>query len=938
MTKSFFIQILLGISLIGSQTQKLLAQEIFPVEIRVEFLTNGAPKGATVIVDLDTVQADPNGTFKTSLPVGKHSIKIGAESHQEILDSILVLSDPSPLKLGYKLRGIEEKTMDVARIVAKKKSESSVGFALKSRQISGSVVDILSSEDMKRTNIRTTADAIKRIPGATIVEGKYANIRGMYDRYNAGYLNGSLLPSTESDRKAFSFDIIPASLIDNITIIKSGSPDQIGDFGGGIIRINTKSVPDKLTQTLSLGFQTNSITTGRETRTFESQGSELIGIPGSEKKIPTLDFALTGKNPEKNAEQSLKFNNNWSLKSITPMPTPRFSYTIGGPIKIGKKELGVIGGINYSLTNRKSEGRVMRNDLSDNRVISLFNDSIYNFVVQNGGILNFSIKINKENRIEWKNLYNLNYESSSILRGGTADMDNQLEAEGYSSQSVSNGLRISQILGSHSLRNKKISINWILSQGGTSKGIPDYRIAQYSIQDGTRYLSMNDFFNAGSGRFFSSLKEKTLSGGLDLKGTVFVGKSSHTLKSGVFFQTRKRFFSSREFVYGPIGRQIIGNNSVEKDLSPDNISADGIYLVEKTTKDADEYEGISNLESIYAMSESQYPLFKRGQKTYDLRVIWGLRVEKFSQSLQNDYFRSIGKILASPEENLDLLPSVNTTVPLGKKSSLRLSYYKSLNRPEMRELAPFSFYNFNINSEIAGNPTLRRSKIQNFDLRFESFPKGEDLFSAGIFWKKISNPIEFSLNTSQALIRTLNYSNENLAEVGGVELEVRKKLDFLGNLILPNLFKWSTFYSNLSLIHSRVDYLGLDGIKYTRRLQGQSPYVINLSFFYDNPKSGLIFNTTFNQIGSRISIIGVDKSVQPFGTDIYEFGRGVWDIQMGKNFKSGGSIRLTLGDILAQNSVFYQDLDSNGRYSRGDNSLFSFTFGRTLTLGYSLTL
>ena len=140
------------------------------------------------------------------------------------------------------------------------------------------VSDGVSADLIRRTPDRTTSDVLKRVTGASIQEGKFAVIRGMNDRYNAGYLDGALLPSTESDRKAFAFDVVPASLLDNLQIIKAGTPDLVGDFGGGIIRINTKAVPEEFTQNLTIGAQTHSLTTFKGFTQFKRYSGEGISI------------------------------------------------------------------------------------------------------------------------------------------------------------------------------------------------------------------------------------------------------------------------------------------------------------------------------------------------------------------------------------------------------------------------------------------------------------------------------------------------------------------------------------------------------------------------------------------------------------------------------------------------------------------------------------
>lgn len=877
------------------------------------------------------------GRYRLELPPGKYVVVFSLKDFEEESYSVESVQGE---EIYQNVLMTASQTMDGVRIRVKAKPQpATAAGAIQTKRITPQMVEVLSIEDMKKVNIRTTADALKRIPGATIMEGKFANIRGMYDRYNAGYLNGAPLPSTESDRKAFSFDVIPANMIDNIMVIKSGTPDLMGDFGGGIIRINTRNIPVKLTQNMSLGFQYNSITTMRDIEAFSTQTSEFFGLPGGQRQIPALDGDLYGNsNPGRNASESRKFNHDWKINKINPMPGPRFNYTIGAPFKLSRgRKLGLIASVNYSLTNRYSDGVVNRNDLGDNRQLSTYNDRLYNFNVQSGGLFNVSYEISKRSRIDWKNLYNINYDAASTLRTGVADVDNGLNAEAYANQVNANRLYSTQMNGTHTVANNKGNLTWMLNYGSTRRRIPDYRIATYGLIDGERYLILNDFFNAGSGRFFSDLTEQTLSGGVDYQHTFNTGKLVTNAKTGVFVQQRDRAFASREFVYGPVGKTIISRNTPEVDLAADNIRDDGIYFVEKTRRDKDSYDGTSSLSAVYLMMEHNYPLFSVAKKPYMLKVIYGARIEQFEQKLSNAYFRDVLKQpLAEPGLQTDVLPSLNIQLPVSQRSSFRLSYFKSLNRPEMRELAPFAFYNFNINSEFLGNTTLKRAEIHNFDARFEIFPGGENMISAGVFRKEIINPIEFSLNTGQALIRTFDYKNASRADVVGLEIEARRKLDFLSELLLPGVFNNTVLYGNLAIINSRVDIVGLDGESYTRQLQGQSPFVANISLFYEDPKTGWVFNTSFNKLGSRIAYIGVPESVQLFGGDIFEFGRGVWDIQLGKNFKKQGTVRCTFGDILAQNAVFYQDLDKNNRYDKTkDNTLFSFTYGRTVTLSYS---
>ncbi len=888
----------------------------------------------------DTATSDLEGKFYFKLPVGKYLIYAEQDQFGNFSDSATIV-DGKETYFNVVLDN-EKKIGNIDIRVARKPKGGTVDWGIQAQRINPGVSSNVTSADLAKTPISTAAGALTRIPGATIMEGKFANIRGMFDRYNSGYLNGAPLPSTETDRKAFSFDIIPSSLLDNIEVIKSGTPDLIGDFGGGIIRINTKSIPDKLTQSFNLGFQYNSITSFRDIQEFPTSTSEYFGIPSAARKLPNLSGELTSnKSTEFLANETHKFNNDWSLTSKQPMLAPRFNYSLGVPFKLkNKQEIGLLVSLNYSLTQKYSDGNVNRNDLGDNRTLSTFTDQLYTSTVQNGGIVNVSYKFNRS-RIDWRNLYSLNYGSSSTIRKGLASADDGLSIEGYSNMVTSNRLMSSQVNGTHILGKRQATLTWMLNYGNTRREVPDFRIAQYGILDGTRTISLNDFFNAGSGRFFSNLGETSKNGSVDMRHNLQTGKLLTKIKYGAFYQQRVRTFTSRNFVYGPLTQQIESKNMPEQDFGSNNISANHLYLVEKTSIDKDDYNGESNLYAGYAMLEHNYPVFKSKSKdgSQDIKVIYGLRVERFSQILRNAYFdKYLGRYLSNPGTTNDILPSVNINTPITKKTNLRLSYYKTVNRPEMRELAPFAFYNFNLNSEILGNTQLKRAQLNNYDIRYEMYPKKGDAISIGAFAKKINSPIEFSLDVTQPAIRTFNYQNGKSAEIYGAELEIRKNLGFISKTALKGFFNNLSLYSNFSLIKSKVQFSGKTTSVQNRPLQGQSPYVANVSLFYENEKTGFQFSTTYNKIGSRIAYIGVAKDVQTYGGDIYEFGRGILDFQIGKSFKKAGTIKLTCGDILHQNTVYYQDLNNNKKYdAKGDNTLFKFTNGSTVTISYGYT-
>ena len=136
----------------------------------------------------------------------------------------------------------------------------------------------LGADFIKRTPDKNTGEVLRRVSGTSIQDNKFVIVRGLSDRYNAAFINGAALPSSEPDKKAFSFDVIPSTLIDNIIINKTATPDITGEFAGGLIQIQTKDIPSKnsVTVGVSLGFNTQSVF--KDFVSNERAGSEAFGF------------------------------------------------------------------------------------------------------------------------------------------------------------------------------------------------------------------------------------------------------------------------------------------------------------------------------------------------------------------------------------------------------------------------------------------------------------------------------------------------------------------------------------------------------------------------------------------------------------------------------------------------------------------------------------
>jgi TonB-dependent receptor len=875
------------------------------------------------------VVSDIEGNFQLTAPVGTQVIEISFISY--VTGKITVdVKKNETTNISYVME--EAKSLELEAVVITATVEKSTTTAMMiERKKAAQVSDGVSADLIRRTPDRTTSDVLKRVTGASIQEGKFAIIRGMNDRYNAGYLDGALLPSTESDRKAFAFDAIPANLIDNIVILKAGTPDLIGDFGGGVIKINTKSVPERFTQSLNIGIQTHSLTTFNDFKQFKRYGGEMFNFFGSQRELPNfteggLSLSSTFPTPAEKTRMAgitQQFNNDWSNGFVSAAPNSRLSYSLGFPIKLSdNQKLGVLVALNYANTRRFSEGKVNTYDGGGQKTD--FFDKIYYQNINTGGLLNVNYVAGKT-QISLRNLLNVNQDNNTYSREGFGNVTDALKVRNNANlinlNRLYNGiLSFKQIIG-----NNDWTINAALNYSDVIRDIPDYRIANYyNTPDFSDFrLTIGDFFQTTSGRFNAKLNEQVFGGSFDIEKSLPLGSVKTDIKAGYNYQKRDRAFSGRNFVYNgtPAGDNI-GNP--ENDLSSKNISDKGLFLVEKTINSTSYYRGKSNLGGYYLSLDQKF--------TDKLRAVYGVRYEDFKLNLDN---QKTGAVFTSLDNGV-WLPSLNMNYSLGEKTNVRASYFASVNRPEFRELAAFAFFNFEKNADILGNQTLQIAKLNNFDLRFELYPSGGQLISVGGFYKTIANPIEFSIDITQAFT-TFLYENEKSAKIYGLEFEIKKNLDFLGE---SKILKSTTVFSNLSLMNSVLDFEPGTFAKQDRQLQGQSPYIINAGLQYDDADNGWFGSLVFNRIGRRIAFVGVDPKFGDTRQDIYEAPRNVLDFQVGRNFKNL-NIKLTLGDILKNDLVYYQDANQDGKFSSGtdnpDRLMFNYTNGFTVALGVGYT-
>jgi len=897
----------------------------------IDKLTGETVIGATVSIKNSSIgtQTDIEGNFKLTVAPGSYTLDIRFVGYEP--GNVQVEAKSNQVStVEFAMEQGKETSLNEVVVTATAEKSSDVVMYIEVKK-SPYIASGITSSEIRKTPDRTVGDILKRVTGASIQEGKFVIIRGMNDRYNAGYLDGALLSSTESDRKAFAFDFIPANLIDNLSIIKAGSPDLIGDFGGGVILINSKSVPDKFSQSVSIGVQSHSLTTFKDFEQFKTYPSEELNFISKERAIPTFDEnALklatsfpTAADKMRLGDISKKFNNDWSRTTVNAVPNARFAYSLGFPIQLsGSKKMGVIFALNYANTRRISENGINTYDGSGQ--VSGFTDKAFLRNINTGGIFNINY-IGRSTQLNFRNLVNVNSDQNSILRTGTGNFGDALTVQNTANllnfNRLYNGIfSMKQLVG-----DSVLTISASASYSNIHREVPDYRIVSYTkTPDFENYqLALGDFFNSSTGRFASKLDENIYGGNIDLSKK-FKSRTLRTeIKTGFFYQDRRRTFSARSFVYSGAPDELTLDPA--KDLGSDNIDATRLFLVEKSSDDLSFYEGKSVMNATYLMADQNY--------RNKLRVVYGVRYENIDLRVDN---HKINMNIADIKQSV-FLPSVNFTYYLSPKTNVRGSYFSSVNRPEFRELAPFSFFVFEKNAEIKGNSSLQIAELQNFDFRYEFYPAGGQMISIGGFYKSIDHPIELSLDVTQPFT-TFTFTNEKSAKIFGLEFELKKKLDFIH---IGGLFKNVAVYTNISLIKSKLEFNPGSQAKADRPLQGQSPYILNARLQYENPDNGWSCNLGFNRVGRRIAFVGVDPKFGDTRQDIYEAPRSVVDFQIGKTIKNI-NIKLTIGDILHNNLIFYQDANQDGKYTSvadlgKDRLMYVFKNGYTSSLSFNYT-
>lgn len=912
--KTILFIIIVSTGILSAQTKGSISGKV------IDASNNESLIGANIIVVGTTTgtSSDLDGYYSIKgLEAGNYTVKFSFISYQLVTVQNVKVESGKDTRLNVQLKPTTTEINEV--VVTAEALKSTEGAILNIQKNSMNIVDGLSAELISKNNSSDGTDVLKRMTGVTISEGKYAFVRGVGDRYNNTMLNGANLPSTDPEKKSFSYDLFPASLIENVLTSKTFIPSKPADFTGGLVEINTIEFPSKFIFDISTSSSYNTRTSLKNIPSYSGGSKDFLAYDDGTRQLPLIipDKKLDRTfSPSDLQNYGLAFNNNWQTSSSKAPVNGSFKINLGNQLAIGNNTLGYIASLTYSSGHELKELEQASYTFEGPRY--QYSSSISSYNVMWGALLNVSYKFDRDHKLSFKNVYNQTADDETTIYEGLHNYSSQYRKT-TALRFISRSLQSSQLIGSHNLKIMNgLQIEWNVNYANSKRDEPDARRYIYarSMDDPTepiRLLLDQSLFT----RYFGKLDDHNYGTTWDFTLKPFENPDLPTLKFGYTFDAKDRNFDARIFGF----RNIPGGNFLEEDkilqqsidkiFAPKNINPTFIEITE-ITQPTDSYSADQKINAAYMMMDFQ---------PFDnIKVVTGVRYENSIQKL-NSKSRTGEPINVNAQYN-DIFPSLNITYQPSENINLRFAASRTLARPEFRELAPFTYFDFITNELVQGNTELKRSLISNFDLRFEIYPAPRELFSVSLFYKKFNDPIEQVLRSSSSFDPIRTYENGKDARNYGVEFELRKSLGFLSS----NFENFSVI-GNLSLIDSKIE-LEDRGFQISNRpLQGQADFILNLGLYFDEFESGFSASLVYNKVGQRISRVG-------FGGlgDVIELPRDQVDFSLSAKIYNGLSLKVAAKDILAQDIKFIQKTPDGDKPSEIGKR------GQTFSVGFSYSL
>jgi len=826
----------------------------------------------------------------------------------------------------------ETAEMDEVVVEAVAARDSEAGL-LKDRAAAAAVSNAISAETVSRAGAGTVADAMSLVTGASVVEGKYVNVRGLQGRYIDTQLNGSSLPSTDPDGNSVALDVFPSSLIDNVVTTKTFTPDRPGNFTGGSIDITTKAFPNERFFNVSVSASSNSEV---------GVGGALLQTTEGLNDVPSVVETLPEEPPPffTNEERKVAATTA-ATEAFKTRITPRRDDVLGNRSVevafgdqyqvLGDRPLGVIATGSYDKSfsgfNGGTTARFNQTGLSSETLNPTAQFSTRQGVEETlaSGLLGVSLQPQSQHEVGLRLLYTDDDEERARIETGTLprDFSGDTQFQTRALRTIERSVFSAELDGTHRVGSGRESIraDWTVTRSRANREEPDFRLFsnQFSVAEGDTSFAISPSIFLPPSRFFRDMTEDEWSG----EASVEAPLGSVEIKAGGRFQTKSREFRERIFQHRLDQANFTGraNDLVNDQAGPLGRDERGRMrfgtFIRDFTDSRNNYDGNQDIGAGFLMAELPVPGLS------SVRATGGVRVEYTDMSIV-----TIGDNPRRGQfEETDFLPSVNFRWAVQDDMNLRVAFGRTIARPTFREFAPFESFDFVGDYIERGNPDLDRTRVNNFDLRWEWFVRPGELLSISGFYKDFADPIERTIDPEAAANQVITFVNRDEAEVYGVELEARKRLDGLASWLRHIQVGGNVTVSESSVsrpedVLQAIRAFDID-VDDSRALQGQSPYIVNLNAGYENPNTGTSINVFFNQFGDRLDIVTRN------GNDIFEQSRSMIDVNASQRLPGGVKAKVSVENVLNSEKVVSQSFG-------GQEFVNDFQpLGRTISVGVS---
>ena len=876
------------------------------------------------VVGTDLVEyTDVDGRYVLTVPVGTHTIKVLLDGYQE--RQVMVAATPGrpvTADVGLTMNAFSETV--VVRGEAVDLETNSAEAQLIERKQAAVIVDNVGSQDMRDNGDGDAASAMTRVTGLSLVDNQFVFVRGLGERYSNTTLGGSVLPTTEPDKKVVPLDLFPTGLIDSIQVNKSYSPDRSAEFAGGLVQIIPMKLPNQPVMNFSYGLNFYTNATGKSIPLSPLGNRDWLGFDNGARALPSAfpDAKLVrrgiytpsvGYSQAEMNQFGQLLENRWSPVSKSGAPGQNWNATFGNRFN---KKLGVVGSVTHSYREQfiDEERRFFRiADDTDLEAVSDYRMQTGTQRAQIGIVGNVAYQFTPSQRVSLENFYTHSGRDEGRTFQGP-NLDNAFEYKDYRVQFIEEGMMSNMVTGEHFFQGLANSrFDWRATTARATRDEPDLREVLYERplnSAATVPFVLADESQSGF-RMFNALNDDTIDVAGNWAMMSAAGGRATQYKFGASYIERSRDFRSRRFHFIPVilnkdGTLPVSLRQSEPEVIFTSANVGTNFRFSEETRPVDAYSGDQSTTSGYGMVDIAF--------SAQTRLIAGARVEKFDQKVNTfDPFGLFSRTISAENKNTDVFPSVNLVRAVGANANLRVSYSTTVNRPEFRELAEFEFTDVVGNRAVKGNPNLNRALIQNVDGRWESFRGGRGVLAASVFYKHFDKPIERVVIAAANPIVT--FQNSDRATNFGIELEAAH--EFSQNFFIT---------TNYTFVDSKITLLAEQRAVQTsleRPLAGQSRHLFNASADYT--MSGFGARMLFNYFDDRISDVGANQA-----PDVLEQGRATLDLVLSQRVR-GMNFRVTMENLT----------DVKYRFTQGANAPAPqrlYQIGRTIAFSVGLNV